>query len=292
MKASDETNSHKVILLGGRSRAAAAIREELGAQRCIGVVRSGPGERDVATPDYAQVPGNLDLAGSIIVNCVGSPVGDADALMRLNRDVPLAWVEAGRAQGARGFVHISSFSIFGPVEAVDTSTPTRPMSDYGRSKLAAERALGESNVPDFPIAMLRVPILVGGGPDKLSQLVSLGSRTGFIPSASRPTPRSMLPYGGLARAVRLAIEGRLDGPVHAADPEPFTPQLLRKEAAKQGRRIRIARLPRPATALIAKAAPGLHASLLSPNLLAGEANLIANETGYERLRDVVARLLA
>ena len=292
MRPSDDTNTGPVILLGGRSRAAAAIRAELGEERCIGIVRSGPCERDVVTPDYAQVPGNLDLAGATIVNCVGSPLGEADALMRLNRDVPLAWVEVGRKQGARGFVHISSFSIFGPVEAVDAATPTRPTSDYGRSKLAAERALGERNVSDCPIALLRVPILVGGGPDKLSQLVSLGRRTGLVPAASRPTPRSMLPYAGLARAVRLAIEGRLSGPVHAADPEPFTPRMLREEAAKQGKRIRIVRLPRPATAFVAKAAPGLHASLLAPNLLADEANLIAGETGYERLRDVVARLLA
>ena len=280
-----------IILIGGRSRAARAVRAAMASRTCLGVVRADPAKNEVATPDYAAVPGDLDLAGATIVNCVGSPQGDPAQLMHLNRDVPAAWASAASERGARSMVHISSFSIFGLAETVANGTEPAPVNAYGASKLAAEEALAQIDAQGFPVCRLRVPILVGGGPDKLAQLVRLARRTGFVPRASRPTPRSMLPYEGLAHAISIAIDRRISGPACAADPEPFTAQMLQDEARRAGRRVRTVTMPRMLTSAIAKARPALHASLFAPNILDEASNLLADEAGYERLRDVVARLV-
>lgn len=282
----------RVILLGARSRAADAIRQAMPGVDMIGIVRRNPREGEIATSSYTVIPGDAPLEGAVIVNCVGSPQGDADALRRVNYEVPLSWATAGKAAGAAGMVQISSFSIFGPAERVDASTPAHPVTDYGRSKLAAEEALAGIADAGFPVALLRVPILVGGGGDKLAQLVTLSRRTGFIPVASYPTPRSMLPYEGLAVAVRTAIEAGLDGPFFAADPEPFTPAMLQAVARDAGKTLRQLPLPAPATWLIERALPGLHASLLSPSLLAPEVNLLADKRPSASLREIIARLFA
>ncbi len=282
----------RVILLGARSRAADAIRQAMPGADITGIVRSNPHEGEIATPSYAVIPDDIALGGAVIVNCVGSPQGDADALRKVNYDVPVSWATAGKAAGAAGMVQISSFSIFGPAERVDADTPAHPVTDYGRSKLAAEEALAGIADTDFPIALLRVPILVGGGGDKLAQLVALARRTGFVPAASYPTPRSMLPYQGLAVAVRRAIAARSNGPIFAADPEPFTPAMLQDVARETGKTVRQLPLPAPATWLIKRALPGLHASLLSPSLLAQEVNLLADEPASVSLRDIIARLFA
>ena len=282
----------RVILLGARSRAAEAIRQAMPGADITGIVRSHPREGEIATSGYTVVPDEVSLEGAVIVNCVGSPRGDADALRKVNHDVPVSWATAGKAAGAAGMVQISSFSIFGPAERVDADTPAHPVTDYGRSKLAAEEALAGIADAGFPIALLRVPILVGGGSDKLAQLVALARRTGLVPAASYPTPRSMLPYQGLAVAVRKAVAERLSGPVFAADPEPFTPAMLQDVARDAGKTVRQLPLPAPATWLIGRALPGLYASLLSPSLLAPEVNLLAHERPSVGLRDIIARLFA
>ena len=190
-----------IILIGGRSRAARAVRAAMASRTCLGVVRADPAKNEVATPDYAAVPGDLDLAGATIVNCVGSPQGDPAQLMHLNRDVPAAWASAASERGARSMVHISSFSIFGLAETVANGTEPAPVNAYGASKLAAEEALAQIDAQGFPVCRLRVPILVGGGPDKLAQLVRLARRTGFVPRASREV--TDLPRGA---RVRLALQ--------------------------------------------------------------------------------------
>ena len=281
-----------ILLLGAHSRAARAIRAAMPGREFIGIVRSNPEKDERVVARYTDIPGDLALDRAVIVNCVGSPEGDAAALRHVNHDVPEAWAEAGRAGGASGMVQISSFSIFGPAGQVDGTTPLAPVTDYGRSKQAAEKTLTALSGPSFPVALLRVPILVGGGTDKLAQLVSLASRTGFVPAANRPAPRSMLPYEGLAIAVREAVGMRANGPLFAADPEPFTPELLQDVARGAGKTIRRLSIPAPAAAIISRLAPGIHASLLSPSLLSPDANMLSGKSLPVTLRDVIAAQLS
>lgn len=289
--ASAATSTDRVVIVGGGSRAGRALAARLSGCPVIPIVRHSeglPGERIVAA--YDGVPKDLDLHGAAIVNCAGTPHGDAATLDAANRAVPLAWARRAASDGAARFVQISSFSVFGPAERIDTATPPAPTSDYGRSKLAAEAALAGVGLGDR-LTILRVPILIGGGSDKLAQLVGIARRTGMIPTAARPCPRSMLSYDGLAATIAGVIEKARGGVVHAADPEPYTPIMLRDAARAQGMRARIVRLPGPVAALVRMAAPGIHASLLAPNVLSADANIASGFLPFERLPEVLDRLL-
>ena len=288
---SQAIGSARWILVGGASRAASAIAARLSAP-VIRVVRSParlPNEHLVE--DFDRGPGTLQLAGATIVNCAGTPHGTAGELDRANRAVPLAWATAAVQQGAARFVQLSSFSVFGTAARIDDETAVGPTSDYGRSKLAAEKELA-SILPSERLTILRVPILVGGGNDKLAQLVALARRTGIVPAAPWPTPRSMLSYDGLAATVIASIESGRDGAFCAADPQPFEAELLAARARAAGLMMRLVRLPRPALALIRRFAPGVHSSLFQPSLLADEANAIAREGDYERMMQVIDRYIA
>lgn len=281
----------RVVIVGGRSRSGLAVRAALAGHEVIGVVRGPAGPDEIAIADYAEVPPSLDLRDAAIVVCAGAVSGTDDSLMRANREVPLAWARAGIAAGARQFVQLSSFSLFGHQQAIGHATPQAPASPYGRSKLAAEHALEALDSGDMALARLRVPILIGAGADKLAKLVRLALRTGFMPVAPWPTPRSMLSYGALADAVRRIVEEGTRGPLFAADPEPFTADLLCAAARDAGQRVRPLRVPRPALALLVRTAPGLHASLFLPNLLDGRDNFLKAGVEGESLRAVLARMM-
>ena len=89
-----------VILIGGRSRSAAAIRAALPGARMFTVTREGA-QADAITSDYAQVPADIPFAGATVINCVGTDRGKPALLDHLNRAVPAAWAMASRAGGAR-----------------------------------------------------------------------------------------------------------------------------------------------------------------------------------------------
>jgi nucleoside-diphosphate-sugar epimerase len=79
---------------------------------------------------------------------------DFDAYVSCNLTALQRLIEAARR--VRRFVHISTSSVYG-VEAVgDEDTPTRPISPYGVTKLAAEKLLlAHVGVHGFPATILR-----------------------------------------------------------------------------------------------------------------------------------------
>lgn len=279
-----------LILVGGDSRAAAAIAARNAGRRVVSIARRpGNGERILAD-DYRSVPAGLQFAGATVVNCVGTDRGEPDTLHALNVAVPITWAQAAAAGGARQFVQISSFSVYGRRARVDAESPLAPASDYGRSKRDAEAALAQ--VSGIRVSVLRVPILVSpagaaGAPDKLAQLAALASRTHMVPAPSRDIERAMISYDAMARGVEL-LEANPRPLAIVADPQFFSYHLLAEVAREAG--LSIARIPVPgfASALLARAAPSLADRLFASSMLAPDANLLTGHGDYLRLRAIIA----
>jgi UDP-glucose 4-epimerase len=270
--------AERVILVGGNSQAARALRQRF--PKAISVVRKPCGlAREVVVDSY-DAPPPVDLADAIVINCAGTPRGNRDELERANCKVPLAWADRRVSR----FVQISSFSVYGHAQSIGAGTPEAPSSDYGRSKCAAERRLEAQGLGDR-LTVLRVPILIGGDHDKLAQLVHLSRRLGFAPTAPWPTPRSMLSYDGLAATVAGLITDKRGGTYTAADPVPFTFDMLRDQLGT-----RLATVPRACLSVIRRVAPGIHASMFEASLLDGSVNVAADYRPFDSVSDVVSHL--
>lgn len=186
-----------------------------------------------------------------------------------------------KAEGVPHFAFLSSFSVYGAeeggVEEVDLSTEPRPVTFYGKSKLAAERALEPLAGDDFAIAVLRAPLVYGPGCEKgnFPRLAKFARVSPVFPDVGNR--RSMVYSRNLAELVRLLVEDGRGGLFLPQDAEHVrTSELVRLLAEAQGRRVHLSRALGAIVEPIARTSPTL-------GKLFGNArySLEASECGYD-----------
>ena len=178
----------------------------------------------------------------------GRPEDDYRAL---NTEATVALARAAERAGVGRFVFLSSIraqvgpSAPGPVREADEPVPT---DAYGRSKLAAERALAEL---DLDWAALRPVVVYGAGAKgNVAALLAAARLPVPLPFGALPGRRSLVSAGALADAVALILRapGALRRPFLVAEPGPPTvPEMIAALRAGLGRRPGL--LPLPAAIL-------------------------------------------
>jgi len=149
------------------------------------------------------------------------------------------------AAPAAHVVHVSSLAAAGPsVDGAGSAAPPgdcRPVSDYGASKLLAERLVTE-RARSFTI--VRPPVVYGPG-DQATRLLFRQARgpVAFVPK--RPAPLSAVHVDDVVDVLLRAIERRPAGAVIPIDgpDRTDTHALLRAIAAACGRRVRLVTVP-------------------------------------------------
>lgn len=129
-----------------------------------------------------------------------------------------------RNPGLKRFLFVSSISAAGPSEAgkaLEENDPTRPISDYGRSKLLAEQFVLE-NSDKIPVVILRPSNVLGPRQKELFMSIRLIKRK-ILPLVGTGKPQTSLCYvGDVVDALILAAgSAEAQGKVYfLADPEP------------------------------------------------------------------------
>ena len=149
------------------------------------------------------------LAGvDAVVHCAGVVKAlDEAGFFEVNERGTRNLVEAARAAGLslRRFVYISSHEAWGPAEPGTLPTedmPPRPVTTYGRSKLAGERAVLDA-AGAFPVTVLRPTGIYGPRDAEILQLFTIANR-GLLPLINRRTSRFTMVYGPDCAAATLA----------------------------------------------------------------------------------------
>ena len=110
--------------------------------------------------------------------------------------------------GLRKFVFVSSISAAGPSPcdaALGEDAESRPISDYGRSKLAAEEVV-LSSAARLPVTIVRPPNVLGPRQRELAESIKL-LRMRIKPLIGRKSSRtSIAAVGDIVRALVLAAE--------------------------------------------------------------------------------------
>jgi len=174
---------------------------------------------------------------------------DEAAYMAGNREGTRNVVRAAEGSGRPRFVHVSSMAAGGPARKgvpMSADAPARPVTAYGRSKLAAEEAVRASSLP---WTILRPPTVYGPRDrDNLIKVFRL-ARTGFAPVFGDGSMELSAVYApDLADALVRAAEApaALGNVYYANHPEVFTSAaLVRLIGRTMGRAVRVIGIPEP-----------------------------------------------
>ena len=179
-----------------------------------------------------------------VVHCAGGGRANNRSDFRRNNTtttgVLLAAVKE-HAPALHRFVLVSSLAARGPGIPGEA---TGPVSEYGRSKLAAEE-LVLAAASRLPVTILRAPALYGPGDRRMLSLFrSVGAGFGVAPSSSQAI--SLLHGRDCARALLAIVQGRHEsGRIYTVSDgsDSSAPQLIRAIAAARRRRVRVLSLP-------------------------------------------------
>jgi nucleoside-diphosphate-sugar epimerase len=100
---------------------------------------------DLVTAPVAELVALIEASRpDALINCAGRTSGSAEQMWELNTTFVDKLVQALRLSGPRPFVHLGSAAEYGAQPrdvSIRETAPTHPVSDYGRSKLAATRII-------------------------------------------------------------------------------------------------------------------------------------------------------
>lgn len=202
------------------------------------------------------VPGDLHAQAALARGAAGADVvyhvaglvaarSDAEFLAG-NREGTRNVVAAAEAGSARRFVFVSTMAAGGPAERghpLSGNEPPRPVTRYGRSKLAAEAVVRASSLE---WTILRPPMVYGPRDTEVLKVFRI-ARTGIAPVFGDGTQElSAVHAADLAEALVAAgtAPATVGGTYFPAHPEVFTSaEFVRAVARAIGRRARVIPLP-------------------------------------------------
>jgi nucleoside-diphosphate-sugar epimerase len=227
----------RYALTGATGFVGSHLLDRLGDREVALLVRDPAAGRALAGARRRVVAGGLGDEGAlaalvegadVVLHVAGLVAARSEAeFLSVNRDGTAAVARACRRAGARRVVYLSSLAVTGPSEAgrpVRDGTRPRPVTPYGRSKLAGEEAVRASGVEHV---IVRPPVVYGPRDRQLLRLFRL-ARRGLAPLLGDGTQvLSLVHARDLADAVLAAARRGAPGAAyHAAHPETVTQRDL------------------------------------------------------------------
>jgi dihydroflavonol-4-reductase len=220
--------------------------------------------RDVAKAEAVRssgcrlVPGDLEdvralealVGGSDVVFHVAGLVAARrrEDFLRVNRDGAAAVARAAARGGASRIVSVSSLAVTGPTvpgRPLPEDAGPGPVSAYGRSKQAGEKAVRAEGIP---FTIVRPPAVYGPRDRAFLTMFKAAQRGVVLLPGDGEQELSLVHAADLARALVAAgtSPATLGRVYHAAHPEPTTPRALAAAMGRAvGRPVRLVTLPAP-----------------------------------------------
>ena len=134
-----------------------------------------------------------------------------DLYYKVNRDLAYETAQKAKEDGVEHYIFLSSMSVYGIENGViDKSTPLKPNSAYGKSKVEAEELINKLEDSSLTVATLRPPMVYGKGcRGNYPRLVGLALKTPIFPKVDNK--RSMIYIDNLSEFVKQLIDNRSGG---------------------------------------------------------------------------------
>jgi len=164
---------------------------------------------------------------------------NAELYYKINRDLPISVAKKAKAEGVKKFIYLSSMSVYGTESGnITAETVEQPVSNYGRSKLEAEKGLSDLAEASFSVSLLRPPMVYGKGCKGNYQALSkFAVKFPFFPYYDNQ--RSMIYIENLCACVKKIVIEDISGVIALHNSEYVrTSDMVKLIAEAHGKKIR------------------------------------------------------
>ncbi len=155
---------------------------------------------------------------------------------QVNTALTQALATQAKKAGVSQFIFVSTMAVYGKQEgAIHANTEIKPVTLYGKSKLAAEEALKALEDDHFKVAIIRPPMVYGPRCPGNYQLLSKVSKKTFI-FPKIENARSMIFIYNLTEFIYQLIVNKDAGIFHPQDPTYIKTNEMVSEIAKNNKR--------------------------------------------------------
>lgn len=176
---------------------------------------------------------------------------NAELYYLVNRDLAFETAKKAKIDGVKQFIFLSSMSVYGIKSGViDKDSPLNPISNYGKSKLQAENLIKNIEADNFKVAILRPPMIYGGGcKGNYQRLANIALMLPFFPDINNK--RSMIFIDNLCKIVKLIIDKQEKGLFFPQNNEYVkTSKMVELIAMYHGKKIRRTKLFNPLVSIL------------------------------------------
>lgn len=207
---------------------------------------------------------------------------------QVNRDLAISTAKLAKENGVKRFIFLSTMSVYGLIEGkININTPTKPVNNYGISKLQAEEQLLPLETNNFRISILRPPMVYGKNcKGNYIALSKIAKKLPVFPLVNNS--RSMIYIDNLSEFVYLLIKSEQSGIFWPQNKEYMnTSEMVSMIAKSKNKKIRIIkalnwlipfarRIPGKPSKMVAKAFGSLIYDFSMPANQIGEYQIFSN----------------
>lgn len=161
----------------------------------------------------------------------------------VNHKLAVETAKKAKEEGVKQFIFLSSMSVYGMETGVITKdTIPQPISNYGKSKLMAEKDMEKLRDSNYKLAIVRPPMIYGEGcKGNYNSLVKFAKIMPLFPYIDNQ--RSMLHIDNLNIYIKKLIDEEKDGLYFPQDEEYVcTSEMVKDIANEQGKEIKLTRV--------------------------------------------------
>jgi UDP-glucose 4-epimerase len=203
---------------------------------------------DVTCVSFREGADKIELEGvDAVVHCAAivhkKEKDYADMYDKVNHIEAVKLAKKAKDSGVKHFVFMSSMSVYGKKSGcIDSSTECKPITLYGKSKLAAETEMLQLGDDCFTVTAVRPPMVYGKAcPGNFATLKRFAAKSPVFPKVNNK--RSMIYVENLTYAIGKIISEKISGVVLPMDSEYVnTSAMVKKIAEESGKKIHLSRL--------------------------------------------------
>lgn len=155
-------------------------------------------------------------------------LNDENLYDRVNYKLSILNAQKAKLAGIKLFIQMSTIAVYGNASKISILAPHNPHNPYGKSKLKADEELLAMQDENFKVAIVRPPMVYGGGkaPGNMMRLIQLADKGIPLPFKGIDNKRDFINVHNLVQYLSLIAEKNLNGIHLITDQEPVSTKYL------------------------------------------------------------------